>query len=57
MEKMLNLGKIVLLITFFVMKLFLTIVSYQFFKNYWIFIKHGLFFRAKYSLQLYHFHF
>ena len=31
-----------------------SITSYEFFINYWIFINHGLFFRGKYSLQLYY---
>ena len=34
----------------FVIEFFLTISSYQFFKNYYIFINHSLFFREEYSL-------
>ena len=47
-EKISNLGEIVLSIMFFVMEFILTIVSYQFFKNYLIFINRGLFFWGKY---------
>ena len=42
---------------FSVIEFFPTIASYQFFKNECIFINHGLFFRVKYFLQLYHFQF
>ena len=38
--------------TFFVIKFFLTIPSYEIFKNYWIFINHGLFFGKKFSTTL-----
>ena len=42
---------------FFVIGFFLTIVSYQFFKNDCSFLNHSLFFRGKYSLQLNRFQF
>ena len=42
-EKHLNLRKIILLMMFFLVEFFLTIVSYQFFKNDWILINYGLF--------------
>ena len=35
----------------FVIASFFTIASYQFFKNDWIFINHGLFCQGKCSLQ------
>ena len=38
-----NLRKIILLIMFLSIKFLLSIVFYQFSKNYWIFINHGLF--------------
>ena len=41
--------EIKLLIIFFVIEFFLTIVSYKLLKNDWIFRNHGLFFRAEYS--------
>ena len=37
---------------FFVIEFYLPIASYWFFKNDWIFINRGLFFREKYSLQV-----
>ena len=39
----LNLRKITLLIIFFAIEFFITIASYQFLKNDWTFIYHGLF--------------
>ena len=42
---------------FFVIEFFHTITYYQFLRNDWIFRNHGLFFRNKYSLQLYHLQF
>ena len=42
---------------FFVIEFFLTIAFYQFSKNNWIFINHGLFFREKITLQFYCFEF
>ena len=56
-KKISNLQKIILLIMLLVIQSLLIIVSYQFFQNNWIFIYHGLFFRGKYSLQLYCFQF
>ena len=52
MKKIENLQKIILLIMFFAIKFFLTVASYKFFTNCWIFMNHGLFFRGKYSRKL-----
>ena len=52
MKKIQNLRKIILLMMFFVVEFFLTIASYQFLKNDWILINHGLFSQEKYSLRL-----
>ena len=41
-EKIKKLGKIIILIMFFVIEPFLTVASYQFFKNVSIWINHGL---------------
>ena len=57
MIEFLNLRKIILLIIFLVIKFSLNITSYQFFKNDWVFINHGLFIWGKYSPQLYSFYF
>ena len=46
-----------ILITFFLLEFFLIPASHMFFKNDWIFINHGLFFRGKYILQSYFFQF
>ena len=43
MKKIWNLRKIILLIMFFVVEFFLTVASYQFFVNDWIFINNGSF--------------
>ena len=45
MKAALNLRKIILLIKFFAIDFFRTIGTYQFLKNDWIFINHGLFFK------------
>ena len=44
--------KLILLIISFEIEFSLTIASNQFFRNNWIFINHGLFFRGNYTLQL-----
>ena len=50
MKKNVKLRKIIILIMLFVSERFLTVPSYQFFKNVSILINHGLFFRGRYSL-------
>ena len=43
MKKILKLGKIILLIMFLVIEFFPIAATYQFFRNNWILINHGLF--------------
>ena len=49
-EKIFNLRKTILLIMFLVIEFFLTIASYEFFKNDWIFINLDLFPRENTTL-------
>ena len=51
-KNIINLQKITLLIMLFVIEFFLTNASYEFFKNYLIFINHGLFTYLKNWKQL-----
>ena len=57
MKKMKNLGRIILAMMFFLIEVYLAIAYYHFLKNDWIFVNHDLFFRGKYSLQIFCFQF